>query len=184
MNKKTLRKRNKVINNKNKHSIKHKRIKRKGRRLSRKQHGGLLFNLGKWDANLSYPEKVTSFKQLTTGVIIFKLDNKSKKPDTKNPYIILDGSMVYTSPKQQRQIRLIIQRLKPITSTSNISNLTGESTMLGTSGKPLLISDNNFSSWYYAKNSLPIMPDKISEFSELNSDPSSTPLKLNENLLI
>ena len=40
MSKKTLRKRNKVINTKNKQSIKHKRIKRKGRLFTRKQHGG------------------------------------------------------------------------------------------------------------------------------------------------
>ena len=51
------------MNTKNKHSKKHKRIKRKGRRFSRKQYGGLLLNLGKWDASLSNPEKITNFKQ-------------------------------------------------------------------------------------------------------------------------
>jgi hypothetical protein len=182
MNKKTLRKRNKVMNTKNKHSKKHKRIKRKGRRFSRKQYGGLLLNLGKWDASLSNPEKITNFKQLTTGVIIFKLDTKTKQPDTKNPYIILEDTMVYTAPKQKKQISLIIQRVKPITSTSNVSNLTGLPSTFGTTGKPVIISDDEFNNWYYAKNSLPIDPTKKPEFSELNSDPERTPLKLNENL--
>jgi predicted RNase H-like HicB family nuclease len=182
MNKKTLRKRNKVMNTKNKHSKKHKRIKRKGKRFSRKQYGGLLLNLGKWDASLSNPEKITNFKQLTTGVIIFKLDTKTKQPDTKNPYIILEDTMVYTAHKQKKQISLIIQRVKPITSTSNIYNLTGLPSTFGTTGKPVIISDDEFNNWYYAKNSLPIDPTKKPEFSELNSDPERTPLKLNENL--
>ena len=186
MSKKTLRKRNKVINTKNKQSIKHKRIKRKGRLFTRKQHGGLLFNLNKWDISLANPLPINNFKQLTQGVIIFKVDTKSKKPDIKNPYIILDDAMVYTAPKQKKQIRLIIQLIKPISSgyfSNKVSNLTGTTTLTGSTGSPIILSQDEFNNWFYSKNSLPINPNKTPEFSELNDDPQQSLLKLNENLL-
>jgi len=186
MSKKTLRKRNKVINTKNKQSIKHKRIKRKGRLFTRKQHGGLLFNLNKWDISLANPQPITNFKQLSQGVIIFKVDTKTKKPDLKNPYIILEDTMVYTAPKQKKQIRLIIQLVKPISSgyfSNKVSNLTGTTTLTGSTGSPIILSQDEFSNWFYSKNSLPINPNKNPEFSELNDDPQQSLLKLNENLL-
>ena len=186
MIKKTLRKRNKVINSKNKLSIKHKRIKRKHKLFTRKQLGGLLFNLNKWNISLANPQPINNFKQLTQGVIIFKVDTKSKKPDLKNPYIILDETMEYTAPKQKKQIRLIIQLIKPLTSgyfSNKVSNLTGTSTLTGSTGLPIILSQDEFNNWFYSKNSLPIDPTKKPEFSELNDDPQQSLLKLNDNLL-
>ena len=144
MNKKTLRKRNKVINAKNKHSIKHQRIKRKGKRLTRKQCGGLLFNFNKWDPALTIPVQISNFKQFTPGVILFKLEKKTDKPDTKTPYIILEATMQPTIANK-RSIQLIIQLIKKVSGglTGNVSNLTGEPSLTGPTGRPVIISEED-----------------------------------------